>query len=526
MPPDTPIHDESVAGAVGSNAYLDSQEDRDPLQAKVDLVERLDDYSAMVYEHPDYCSYYQKWKKYEDCYEAEDIYRFLFRHPRESADMFDVRVKRGYFYNYCASVVDLIVAYLFHSPIERITDGSLQKELDEIYSDADLCGSTYTNFMQQVAEFAQIHGHVGVLVDAPKADGISTEEDRKRAGVRPYLTLIKATQIKDWALDRYGRFSWVKIEIDRDESRSPNKPVGENVRSFLIWNRESWEEWEVDDVEESAVLVDSGSHSLDAVPLIIFHNERAKNHRWFGSSMLRDIADINIAILNWSSLGDEEIAERCLNILTMESSGIDSPEILSHHNVLEYTAGTQAPQYLVPGETPLKLIGEWIERAKDEIFRLSKLSGSTGLLGVREATSGIAYAYEFNETNQSLAKKAEGMEQGEIEVHRMIAKWMNEQWSGTVSYPREFGVDDFLQEMQILSEARSNLTSESAIKELEKKITAKMFARESMDLRSRIKKEIESAEPKGFGFAENFGTLPSDLLRGRADDDSDTDSEQ
>jgi hypothetical protein len=198
----------------------------------------------------------------------------------------------------------------------------------------------------------------------------------------------------------------------------------------------------------------------------------------------------------------------------MEQGGTDTPEVLSHHNILEYVPGSKPPEYLVPGETPLKLIGEWIDRAKDEIFRLSKLSGSTGLLGVREATSGIAYAYEFNETNQSLAKKAEGMEQGEIEVHRVVAKWLSKTWDGSVNYPREFGVDDFLQELALLTEARGNLSSETAIKELEKKILAKMFSRENVELRSKIKSEVEKSDPKSIGFAENFNTMPGSLTGG------------
>jgi len=429
--------------------------------------------------------------------------------------MFNVRIKRGYYYNYCASVVDLIVAYLFHSPIERLVGESISEELEEIYKNSDLCGSTYTNFMQSVSTYAQIYGHCGVLVDAPKAEEeVLSEDDRKRMGLRPYLTVVKAPQIKDWALDRHGRFLWVKIEIDVGEDRDPMHPSDSGVRRFLLWDREKWSEWEVNEAERTAVEVATGKHALESVPLVIFYNEKARNHRWFGSSMLRDIADINIAILNWSSLGDEEIAERCLNVLTMEQSGSDTPDILSHHNVLEYTPGSTPPQYLVPGDTPLKLIGEWIDRAKDEIYRLSKLSGSTGLLGVREATSGIAYAYEFNETNQSLAKKAEGMEQGELEVHRMIAKWLSSDWDGTITYPREFGVDDFLQELAMLTESRTTLSSETAVKTLEKKVTAKMFSREPMALRQKIKQEIDDAETQSLGFAENFKTMPPDLTGG------------
>jgi hypothetical protein len=490
--------------------------DQNPPDAEAELealkLQLMRDYQALVYEHPDYVAWEPRWRKYEDLYEAEDIYRFVHRHPRESQDMFDVRVKRGYYYNYCASVVDLVVAYLFHAPIERLPGDAIESDVDALYQDADFSGTSYVNFMQDVATSAQIYGHCGVLVDAPQADEIESEAVRQEQGIRPYLTVVLPTQIKDWELDRHGNFKWVKIELVGESDREFRAEAGGTLRRFVIWNRKGWEAWDVNDDDQTATMVGDGEHSLGEVPLVICYNEKAKNHRWFGSSQLRDIADINIAILNWSSLGDEEIAERCLNILTMEGGGNDSPEILGHHNILEYSTGAKPPEYLTPGDTPLKLIGEWIDRAKDEIFRLSKLSGSTGLLGVREATSGIAYAYEFNETNQSLGKKAEGMEQCEIAVHRLVSKWLRKEWDGKVAYPREFGVDDFLMEFQILGSARTNLTSETAIKEIEKRVAAKMFARHPMKLRSEIESEIENAEPKGLGLAESFGSVPATLV--------------
>lgn len=524
---DQPASSETIGGALGSNAYIDGVYPEGPVETHVDMLDRMSEYESLVYEHPDYVEMLPKWKKYSDCYEAENVHRFIFKHPRESDDMFTVRVKRGYYYNYCASVVDLIVAYMFHAPIERSPGDAIPEEFGKLYDDADLCDSTFENFMQEVATSAQIYGHCAVLVDAPDVGDVENEEERKELGLRPYLTMVSAPQIKDWVLDSKKRFKWVKIELNQDDDRDSSHPVTEQYRHFLIWTRSKWEKWQIDDVNQDAKLVASGENTLGEVPIVVFYNEKSKAHSWFGTSMLRDIADINIAILNWTSLGDEEIAERCLNILTMESNGGDSAEVLSHHNVLEYSPGTAKPDYLVPGETPLELIGKWIDRATDQIYRLSKLSGSTGLLGVREATSGIAYAYEFNETNQSLAKKAKGMEQGEVKLHRLFARWLSKEFDGTIAYPSEFGVDDFLQELQVLTESRTTLSSETAIKTVEKKVTAKMFAREPMYVRAKIKKEIDEADVKSFGFAESFEALSGKLTGGEEPAESgDQDSER
>lgn len=504
---------EAQFSSPGSNAAIDMAVDGAEKVREAAALDVMNDADALAYEHPDYVEEKCKWKKYEDCYQADDIYKYIYKHPRESEDMFRVRVKRGYFYNYCASVVDLFVAYLFHAPIARDL-GNDTEWLQELYDDADLAGTKYSAFLNTVETFAQIYGHCGVLVDAPAIDGqIVSEAQRRAAKLRPYLTIVRPSQILDWELDSHGNWVWVKIEVCRpDPERSWNRPVDEESKNYLIWTREDWTEFRVsgDEVRQ----VGSGDHGLGVVPLVIVRNEKQPDHSWFGASAIRDIADINIAILNWSSLGDEEIAERCLNILTMERDQGDMPATLSHHNVLEYSPGATPPAYLTPGSTPLELIGKWIDRAKDEIYRLAKLGGSTGLLGVREATSGIAYAYEFNETNQSLARKAEYLEQAEIEIHRLAAKWLKKEFTGNITYPKEFGVDDFLTEFAILNEARSGLSSEIAIKELEKKLAAKLFARDSMDLRKKVDQEIESSDPKSIGLMESFSNVPTALTSG------------
>lgn len=496
-----------MLGAVGSNQHLDRREDN--LVALPSGPQKFDeDADALRYLHPEYSANILKWKKYSDLYSAEDIYKYIFQHTRESDDLFERRVKRGYYYNYVASLVDLMVAYLYHSPVERKPGNLKGSDLEAIYKDANLCGDTYFVFQQLVSTFAFLHGHCGILIDAPQEGyRFKSEDERKRAKHRAYLTLVRADQILDWELDKFGKFEWVKMEICRPQNRSWKTSVDVDTRYFLIWTRDHWEEWSLSGDE--ARRLGEAEHDLGEVPLVISRNERSLDHKWMGLSVVRDIADINIGILNWASLGDEEIYERCLNVLTMERDDGDAPVALSHNNVLEYSSGTNPPQYLTPGESPLKLIKEWIAGAKDEIYRLAKMGGSTGLLGVREATSGIAYAFEFNETNQSLGKKAESQEQTEIETHRLIAKWYGKEWDGEITYAREFGVEDFLAQFQLLSEARMTLTSDTAIKELENKTLAKMFAREKQDLRARIFEEVQKADARGIGLFENFGTTPA-----------------
>lgn len=518
--------------SVGSDQDMDRKHDAGVM---IQNVKKMDDPEALLYEHPDYVNYKHKWQKYIDCYLKTDIYRFIHQHPREHQDDFQMRVKRGYFFNYVESIVDLYVAYLFEGGVTRDPDKELSDEYQLLYDNADLGETGYQVFMQTAATFAICMGHVGILVDMPRVDEeLQSRADEKAMGIRPYLTMVHPKQILDWEIDDKGKFEWVKIEISRPQGRDWKTTLDVDSRHFVIWKKDGWERWVYRtkltgplegrpagaEPETEAVRDDFGEHSLGEVPLVILKNERDLGHEWFGDSAVRDIVDINLAILNWCSFADEEVANRCLNILTAQRDDTDRPVEISHHNVIEYADGANPPDYLTPGETPLKLIWEAVSKARDEIYRLAKLSGSTGLLGVREATSGVAYAFEFNETNQSLCKKAEFLEQAEKEIHRLFAKWLTKEFNGTITYPREFGVDDFLVELQILAEGRTTLTSETAIKELEKRVITKLFAKSRQQLREKMKSEVDRAnwglvpmtmQPLNF---ESFKTVPAELTGG------------
>lgn len=482
-----------------SNASIDMQHGL--VELGLPKVDASNEAEALVYEHPDYRLNIDRWRKFCRLYFSREVYEYIYAHTRESEPVYQNRVRRGYYLNYVASVIDLFVAYLYHSPITRQPDVATAELFEELYKDADRRGTAYSVFIQHATTFAQITGHCGVLVDMPRLDApFASEAEREAAKHRPYLTLVQAQQIKDWELGEDNKFNWVKLEIDRPQNRDWRSSVDEETRHFVIWTRSGWEEWKVKQKAggkpSEPELVARGDHPLGEVPLIIFRNDPDLEHAWFGISAVRDISDVNIAILNWCSLMDEEIYERCLNVLAVQRVSDDAPAIkLSHDNVLEYDGDTP-PAYLVPGSTPLEMIMSAIDRLKDEIYRLAKLGGDTGLQKSRQATSGIAYAFEFNTTNQALGKKAEAAQQAEMDIHRLFAKWLGKEFTGVVTYPKEFGVEDFLTELTVLSEARTTLTSPTAIQEIEKKVTAKMFARDSQALRDEIASEIDSQDPK------------------------------
>lgn len=494
----------SVNRSVGSDASIDLQEDfrgrvfRDPQHLAEGLLQT----------HPDYDDNVRHWLKYINLYESKDIYRFLHKHFRESSDVWVKRVERGYNFNYVRNTVDLYNAFLFHSPVIR----KVPQEFEEYYTDVDNRGTKWEQFVQKVNIYASVEGHCGVLVDLPALPEeyhgkTLTEADRKALNLKPIISIIHAHQIFDWELNKDNTFKWVKIHIDRPIERESfmDKPDS-SVKFFQVWTQNDWTEYKYyvrSEVDGQGVVTETqqaeeiarGEHGLGRVPLIIARCQETVDHPFFGLSMVKDIADINIAIINMASLMDEEVYERCLNVLCMQGTDDDRKAQLSYHNVLEYPEGTDKPFYLTPGESPIQNILKLISVARDEILRLGKVNISTGLSDVRSASSGIAHAYQFLETNHSLANSALNMQQVELELHKLMSLvWGLGEFNGAIEYPKDFGVEDTLLAFQTLALAKQNLTSETAKKELEKRTIRTIFSSETSDVIAKMESEIEAYE--------------------------------
>lgn len=499
---------QSLGGAVGSDASIDERNDA---KTAMDVQERARALAKQLLSaHPDYLDEAPKWEKYLDLYESNDVYRFIFEHARESSPDFARRKKRGCFDNYVASVVNLLTSYIFSGQIERELPAKHRSLFaDEVYPDADRAGTAWDLFWAEATTYALVEGHIGVLVDAPRLEEEINEAERKSQKVRPYLQMFHTHQILDWELDEFGKFSFIKLVFQRPQVRTWDQPVDPTRKNVLIYSKEHWEEYLVtgEPNKETAVLLEDGPNPRGEVPFSVLRFLKSGRHQWFGRSFVKEIADMNIGILNWSSLGDEEIYERCLNVLAMQDDDLDTPVKLGHGNVLKYS-GENTPSYLIPGTTPLDLIMRWIGFHIDEILRLAKLKGPTGLGDVREASSGIAYAFEFNETNQALCTKAVILEGVEQEVHRLITLFTEnpaELKDFTVRYPREFGVDDALVDFQILQQARSSLTSKTAIQEIEKRIVRRHLPKISGSKIKVIDKEISESPAEDLSMESAFG---------------------
>jgi len=500
----------------------------------------------LLARHTQYVNSSGLWSKYHDCYQGRSMAQHIKRHLRESKASLQQRVKRAYYLNYCEPIVDLYTHYIFSKPAVRkenrdsisvsaATSETLpsfvtktsnentlkpQNEWETWLEDVNRKGDGISRFMSNATKYSLVYGHAYLLVDMPKTDkDIVTEKDRLDNNVTPYVVLLYPEDITNFSLDDRGKLIWVRIKESPPDTTDPFSPKksegkksllknttyimgkenagiehlleGEKEVYFKTWTRDGWFHHKV--TKEGAFLIGQGTHPLGEVPVVPLYNSHLTKFPFYGSSLISDIADINVAILNWSSLIDEEIYQKCLNILCIQrSAGSDKEEIvIGSNNALEWD-GTTPPFFLAPATDPGAFIQTQIDRMRDEIFRLAKLGGGLGL-DLNTQRSGISHAYEFNETNRTIAEKADEVERAENEVHRLWFKWLGKTWDGIIDYPDTFSVESFDSELNLAMTSKDAVSSTTFHQEMEKRVVKKILHNVSSNITEQIFKEIEES---------------------------------
>lgn len=540
-------------------------------------------------EHPDVCRMRSKWDLYLECYEGDEMQKYLHQHLRENLTNFQKRQLRVYYYNYCCSVIDTYVAYIFRRPIvralkvEEVVPSSLLPPLEGVpfpeeeapedletdveesvpeeevpfeesapeeepveevpeeapvpespedeesqvqeveealrrvrlemededfkrfHEDVDGAGTHINDWMKTTSRLAEVFGFVGVVVDMPPPpttpEGeeieVATEQQREDTGLFPYLTRVFPSSLSNWAVDDQGRLLWLRYREDPPPQADPLSEVKRSKSSYYrTWTKDHWFLHEVSGT--TASLVAEGDHPVGRVPVVFVYSKRSLKNPLIGVSALASISQINVGLLNWCSLIDEHLYQKCLSILTIKKRLEDTEEVtIGNNNVLEFE-GDIAPSFIAPPAEPEQFILEMIRKAIEEIYRIARLGGALGLQS-KEAQSGVAYAFEFNETNAMLAEKADNLEQGEKEIHYCVGKWLGKDEelleNIVIDYPEDFGVDDVNAEVGTLQTIQQVMTSKTFKQEVEKRLVKQILPKMDVATHQKILAEITLGEP-------------------------------
>jgi hypothetical protein len=427
----------------------------------------------------------------------------LFRHPKERNDDYNDRIRMSYYYNFCSPIIDIYTNHLFKDAVME-DFGSIKSMIDVIRDDVDNQESSIDEFRHALAEMAQVYGHCFVLVDSPSipAEEVRSRQEQINERAFPYAAIYPPQNVINWSLDKFGVPYWILVRESADTNIDPLKydPKAQEDWTYKLWTRTGWYQF-----NRKYEQIGAGVHGLGMVPLACIYSKRSKTSISFlGVSDLADIAFIARDIYNSCSELKQILRDQTFAFLAIQGDTSEYNELsVGVSKALLYPENRNAPQYVSPASDNAEVYFNHIDRQVKKIYQLAKLEGGSAQ---QEQTaivqSGVSKAWDFNETNSTLAKKASNIEDGEIKIWRIFAAWAAQEFDGTITYPNEFsiqGLNDDLDEAQ--KEFRLSLGDTFDL-EVRKAIHKKKFPRATEE---DLKKMAEEAQTKAKEFNNQNG---------------------
>jgi len=424
----------------------------------------------------------------------------LFKHKKERDEDYLERINMSYYYNFCAPIIDIYTNHLFKESVMNDW-GNIETAIDNRKDNIDHKGSSIEEFRRDMAEQAQVYGHIYVLTDKPKTQGeIVSLAQQQEQGLFPYLTIFQPQDLINWAADEFGQLYWILLRECRTGNIDPMNFDKDKMSIFQyrIWTRTEWILFNAAFEE-----IERGAHGLGKVPLDIVYNKPSKKHKsCLGISEIADIAFIARDVYNKCSELNEIIRNQTFSVLCLQGKSTEYDELsVGTSKALLYPPERNQPNYISPAAENASTLMTQIDKQVHKMFQLAKLEGgSAQQVSQVDSQSGVSKAFDFQETNSALAKKAGHMEDGEMRIWDTFARWEGQkEFNGSVSYSRDFNIQELNDELDEAEKMfRIQFGKEFNIK-LKKELIKKKFPRVSDEDMNKMMKEVEMKEGQGEG---------------------------
>lgn len=459
--------------------------------------------------HPYYASMVDEWNFFLSAYEGGKEFAGgdnLFKHIRENQEDFEERVRRCHNLNYCEPIVDFFTNFIFSEPIDRNGGTGADDRIffNKFTLDVNKKGDNVDDFMRQVCSAMQVYGMVYVLADTPpRPEGIIiTKANEESLGYRPYWVLVKPTEVLDWSVDDFLKFTYAK-RCQYKEYRDGRTRVSVEVYTEMFLD--SYIVTTVDVTDQAKPTIRSSytlPNSLGEIPLVVVRYKPSSKYPFAGLSFLRDFAYNQREIMNLTSLLQEFLYRQAFNVLAKEvDSSIPMAEqqegTIGTANVLEIPKGAAMPQYLSPPADPAKFIQDERGRIKNEMFMRAAQDSLTELFN-GEKSSGFSQAQSFSKTVPFISSRADTLERAEDSLMVLTMRLLGREWAGKIRYKDRYEItnltDYLTQLLMIVHDLK--MPSEAFTKEQLKRVVNEFDSKLPEETKAKIISEIESMDFK------------------------------
>ncbi len=421
---------------------------------------------------------------------------YLDQFPRESADRFSKRIDVSHYVNYTGPILETLLSYISKEAMNY--DGEPPELTAWRQSDVDGKGATWERLMvEQVRPRCATLGWCPVLLDMPTTTGEEISVARAReAGIDVQAIPLYPMNLLDWSCDDRGRVVAAKVRTDvvvredllgasyRDEHYSVWYP--DRVLRFVVRVQEGSEDRVVSESEVA--------HSHGRVPIVSFRASKMCEDDMRGPSVIGDLARVNKRIFNLDSELDDHLRNACFAILGVPVANMqaDLGEIIAGNGVAMKipATGSRGLEYVAPPATVPEAIEKRREVLVREVYRCARVEHAKPS-GV--TTSGIARAYEFEQTNRRLADIASGFARAEQEALRLVAqmKGMSGAERVTVTPPSDFSVEDLTADLANVIASQSIGLGATADAEIRRRVARRMLPNLPASVAATIDAEID-----------------------------------
>lgn len=361
---------------------------------------------------------------------------YLPQWPKESDESYKARLTTATLYPAFKRTVEVLSSKPFSKTPEP--SENVPKDMRHWFRDIDLQGRNLQAFAYEVMKDCISFGISGILVDHPKDDviskrvnGISSKNDVKAAGVRPYFVHYPPGTVLGWRTERVnGVDKLIQLRLKETKLVSDGEYGETEVEQIRVFVPGAWQLWQKNEKKEW-FLVDEGTTTLKEIPFVAFYGNRTGFMT--GESPLIELAYQNVE--HYQSGSDQQAILHVARVPILSIIGGDEKSI---------TVGTSSAVNL-PHGADMKFVehsGAAIGAGRQSLLDLEERMRQTGaeLLVLQPGQITATQVHSENEANKcALQRITENFEDALDQCLQFMADWVGETEGGNVELFKDFG---------------------------------------------------------------------------------------
>ena len=345
---------------------------------------------------------------------------YLPQEPRELDESYDNRLLRSTLAPYYVRLERMLAGMLTRKPV-RLEDVS--DVITEQLFDVDLQGNDLNVWTYETARKCIRYGHVGVLVDAPKAG----------ENGRPYWTQYTPRDILGWRNEiKDGKQQLIQLRL-MEEITVPDGLYGEKqVQQVRVLTPGAFEIHQKDK-KGDFVLIDEGRTSLSEIPFAVAYSNRVGVLE--SRPPLADIAELNIKAYQVQSDLDNQLHISAVPMLAIYGFPQSAEEISAGPGEAMALPETARAEYIEPGGNSYSAQFQRLDQIASQINELGLAAVLGQKLSAETAEAKRIDRSQGDSTMMVIAQQMQDLIDNCLQFH---AQYMQETSAGSSFINRDF----------------------------------------------------------------------------------------